>query len=352
MRQSRKLLLLTLTAVMALSFAFASTASAKKVKRVDNFIILLDHSGSMAMKYSDSKVKKINMAVNNIQAMDKAVPAELGYNSGMFAFAPFAELTAPGAYAPNALTQSVDGLETEYEIFNRRTPLGGGVADIDPTIGSMSGKTALIILTDGESNTGADPLAAAQALHDQYGDNLCVHIISYADTAAGEQTIKQMRSIFPCSVAATSESLMEAGAMDAYASKVFYEEVADAQAPAPAPVVTPAAPEVVSFNLNFGFDKYEILDDMVPVLEQAKMILEETPSATFVVAGYTDSTGADTYNQGLSERRANSVVEWLTKNGVSASRLEAVGYGETNPKFDNGTKEGRKLNRRVEIRTK
>ena len=112
------------------------------------------------------------------------------------------------------------------------------------------------------------------------------------------------------------------------------------------------AKEVITFNLLFGFDKSAITDEMVPVLEQAKMILEEDPGTTFVVSGHTDSTGTEDYNQGLSERRAASVKNWLVSNGLSASRLQTVGYGETRSKYDNATKEGRKLNRRVELQSK
>ncbi|MBE0576433.1 MAG: OmpA family protein [Desulfuromonadales bacterium] len=132
-----------------------------------------------------------------------------------------------------------------------------------------------------------------------------------------------------------------------------------AVAPAPAPVVVAPAPapvvvakEIVSFDLLFDFDKSTIKDDMVPVLEQAKMILEEDSAVNFIVSGHTDSTGPEAYNQGLSERRAASVKNWLVSNGVSAARLEAVGYGETQPKYDNATREGRKLNRRVELQSK
>ncbi|MDT8444578.1 MAG: outer membrane beta-barrel domain-containing protein [Desulfuromonadales bacterium] len=130
-------------------------------------------------------------------------------------------------------------------------------------------------------------------------------------------------------------------------------------APAPAPVVVVPAPapvvvakEIVSFDLLFDFDKSAIKDEMVPVLEQAKMILEEDSAVNFTVSGHTDSTGPEVYNQGLSERRAASVKNWLVSNGISAARLEAVGYGETQPKYDNATREGRKLNRRVELQSK
>jgi len=131
---------------------------------------------------------------------------------------------------------------------------------------------------------------------------------------------------------------------------------APAAKPAPAPVVVPPpAPvqkEIITFNLLFGFDKHQITDDMIPVLEQAKAILEEDKSASFEIMGHTCSIGSDAYNQKLSERRANSVKNWLVGNGVAAERLHAVGYGESQPKYDNSTEESRKLNRRVEITTR
>jgi len=350
MNQSKKLLMLTLAAVMVFTFAMTAPASAKKVKQVDNFILFVDHSGSMGMTHNGLGEKKIELAIQTIQAMNKAIP-DLDYNSAVFTFAPFEAQCPPKAYNKATVDAAATSIDTEFEIFNRSTPMGAGLADVAPVIASMPGKTALVIFTDGNSNIGADPVGVAQDLYKTYGDTLCVHVVSFADSAAGETIINGIRAAFPCSVAADAATLMNAGAMDQYAEQVFYDVVADEPAPAPV-VVTPMAKEVVSFNLNFGFDKYKIIDEMVPVLEQAKMILEEDPSAMYEVSGYTDSTGAEAYNQGLSERRANSVVEWLTANGIDASRLEAKGYGEIDPKYDNSTKEGRRLNRRVEIQTK
>jgi len=67
------------------------------------------------------------------------------------------------------------------------------------------------------------------------------------------------------------------------------------------------------------------------------------------VIGHTDSVGSDAYNQALSERRAQSVVNYLGDHGVARVRLEAVGRGETQPRTTNATEAGRQLNRRVEI---
>ena len=73
------------------------------------------------------------------------------------------------------------------------------------------------------------------------------------------------------------------------------------------------------------------------------------PEASISIEGHTDSQGPDVYNQDLSERRASAVVDYLVSQGIDATRLSAVGYGETNPIADNETREGRAINRRIEF---
>ena len=350
MSKSRKLLLLALATVMTLTFAFAATANAKTVKQIDNFIFFVDQSGSMAMKYQDSGQPKIDMALSTIKAMNKSIPA-LDYTAGMFLFAPFEVKIQPAVYSKAGMTAALDAVATDFEIFNRTTPMGNGLMDLDPVLAGLSGTTALIMFTDGYSNIGADPVAQAKALYAKYGDKLCIHVVSYADNPSGQMIIDNIRALSSCTVVADYNSLMAPGGMEKYIEDVFVDEVADA-APAPKPAPVPVAAPSISFNLHFGFDKYQITDEMVPVLEEAKAILAEYPNAEFVVAGHTDSTGPEAYNQGLSERRAASVKDWLVAHGASAADLEAKGYGELNPKYDNGTREGRQLNRRVEILTK
>jgi len=348
MKLSRKSLLMTLAAVMALTLAFSAPASAKVVKKVDNFIFFLDQSGSMAQKYKGEGARKIDLAQPMVDSMNQAVPA-LDYTAGLFLFAPFEAKVQPSTYNKAAMNNAVDAIGTKFDIFNRKTPMGNGLMDLDPVLSGLTGKTALIIFTDGNSNIGADPVAQSKALYAKYGDRLCIHIVSFADEARGQMIIDQIRALSSCTVVADYASLTAPGGMDKFVKDVFYAEVADAApAPAPAPVAIPS----ISFNLHFGFDKFQITEEMVPVLEEAKAILDEYPAASFEVAGHTDSTGTEVYNQGLSERRAASVRNWLTAHGIDGKRLEAKGYGELSPKYDNATSEGRKLNRRVDILNK
>ena len=105
-------------------------------------------------------------------------------------------------------------------------------------------------------------------------------------------------------------------------------------------------------TINFNTGKSTITKDSEEALQAILSILDEYPNAKFRVEGHTDSVGRAEYNKKLSDERAASVMEFLTSNGVDASRLESKGYGEEQPTADNSTAEGRAENRRVEINLK
>jgi len=124
-------------------------------------------------------------------------------------------------------------------------------------------------------------------------------------------------------------------------------------APAPAPAVTPPPPpraeKIVLRGVNFDFDKATIRPDAKVILDEAATQLSRNPDVRVSVEGHTDSVGTDAYNQKLSERRAGSVKQYLVGKGVSDARLSTVGHGESKPVASNNTKDGRALNRRVEL---
>jgi outer membrane protein OmpA-like peptidoglycan-associated protein len=84
-------------------------------------------------------------------------------------------------------------------------------------------------------------------------------------------------------------------------------------------------------------------------LQEMAGVFEKYPDTVIVVEGHADSTGSTSYNQRLSERRANSVASYLQNLGVRGSRIDAVGFGESQPRASNSNASGRQLNRRVEI---
>ena len=101
--------------------------------------------------------------------------------------------------------------------------------------------------------------------------------------------------------------------------------------------------------ITFPVDSAQLKSSFVSSLNALARNLQEYPNTTVEVVGHTDSTGAASYNQQLSERRALSVRSVLLNAGVSSSRLRAFGQGENNPVASNNSSAGRQQNRRVEI---
>jgi outer membrane protein OmpA-like peptidoglycan-associated protein len=99
----------------------------------------------------------------------------------------------------------------------------------------------------------------------------------------------------------------------------------------------------------FDFNKDNLQPESYPELERAITIMKNHSSMEVEIAGYTDNVGSDTYNKDLSQRRANSVKDYMVKHGIDAKRIQARGYGEQNPILPNDTDEGRAANRRVEF---
>ena len=102
-------------------------------------------------------------------------------------------------------------------------------------------------------------------------------------------------------------------------------------------------------NVTFAFDSADLNSQFYPVLDKVAGTLAEYNKTVIEVAGHTDSTGSDTYNQGLSQRRADNVKAYLSSHGVPNTRVVTIGAGEAHPVASNDTEEGRAENRRVEI---
>ncbi|PLC49240.1 hypothetical protein CR159_14605 [Pollutimonas subterranea] len=121
-------------------------------------------------------------------------------------------------------------------------------------------------------------------------------------------------------------------------------------AQAQAPVVAPTSTKVVlNADTFFDFDKATLKPEGRQILDQVAAQADTINLETLIATGHTDSIGTEKYNQGLSERRANTVKNYLVTKGIPADRIYAEGKGESSPVADNKTREGRAQNRRVEI---
>lgn len=343
MRCTKALFHVMVAALSIVMIAGAAEAKMKMVPKVDNFILVQDYSGSMAMRYaaenmSGTSKSKIVMSKEVLQRLNDRVP-DLGYMASLHTFAPFSELLGMAKYAKKPMADSIDKIKTDYPIWQRRTPMGNGLSSLRPVLDTLSGKTAVIVVSDGEENQGKSAVAEAQAIYSAY-PNVCFHVISFADSKKGKAVLEKIAALNACSCPIQSGVELSASdtAMDEFLKCALYD------------MVNICSSETIMFRtVQFNFNKSDIRKDMKPILDEAVNIIKAN-DCNYILEGHTCSIGSDAYNLKLSQRRAGSVKDYLSKKGVNPMTLQTIGYGESRPKADNKTEEGRRLNRRVEIR--
>ncbi|ANM28489.1 hypothetical protein ABI59_00875 [Acidobacteria bacterium Mor1] len=102
-------------------------------------------------------------------------------------------------------------------------------------------------------------------------------------------------------------------------------------------------------DVLFAVDSSTLNTNSRSAIDQAAAVFQEFPKTAIIAQGHTDSTGSDSHNQGLSERRADAVINYLASQGVDSGRMMSQGYGESHPIASNDTADGRSLNRRVDL---
>ena len=211
--------------IMGLALAMVMTMGLGHASAVDwcpdNFIFLVDQSGSMYMHFGDP-VYKIAVAKQVLLDVNELIPGT-NYKAALELFAPVQELYPPGPYDRVAMGKAIRSIKDDQEIFGRQTPMGRGIMALDPVLAKMSGKTAVILVSDGMANQGRDPVAEARAIYAKYPD-VCIHIIAVADTKdkKGIAILTAINKMSPCSVMV--EGLTLAGnraAVEKFVSDVF-----------------------------------------------------------------------------------------------------------------------------------
>jgi OOP family OmpA-OmpF porin len=364
--------LVVLSLLLVMFAATAAVAAEQYVRKVDNFIILVDRSGSMDDKYPGSKLRKITLAKSILDRMNAMIP-ELGYKGGLSLAAPYKQLQGLENFAVASYGASL--AKVPNLIGSDPTPLGTGLAALEPTLKAATGRNAVIIVSDGQENEGVKSLKIAKDLSEKYG--VCFHTISFADTVNGNQKLlDDITALKSCGVGASAAQLTDDAALKKFVKDVFYDVaggvdpcsldddgdgVDNCKDKCPDTIKGLAVdangcpiPDVVKLKINFDFDKSDIKPMYHQELADFANYMKQQQSFTVVeIAGHTDSKGSDEYNQKLSERRAKAVRDYLVnKLGMDGKLFSAVGYGESKPIATNDTEAGRAENRRMEAELK
>lgn len=325
---------------------------AREQRAVSNVVVLADASGSTYMQKTFPEVKQLS------QGFVKALPAKTArgprtYNGGFIGFGGDERVAAPLASFDRAALSSAAG---RNHIMGQ--PDGtGGTTNIHAVIGEAaaqlegkSGKTAIVLFSDGVASQPKRALAAAEALVASRSEPVCFHGVQVGDKAEGRAFLQQLAALTPCGSVRSASEVSSASALQSYAKNVMAGKAEPVAKPTPPPTDTACTGTIRLRGIEFGFDKAVIDPVGTVVLDAAAATLAKCPNIAVSINGHTDSVGADAYNQALSERRANSVRSYLLTKGIPARRMTTRGFGESQPVADNRTKDGRARNRRVELK--
>lgn len=279
------------------------------------------------------------------------------------------------------LVSPFSGLRDLYAIgtaqYGRTEDLPGSPKDYDSVLYS-AGLGYLYKLTDGGTALRTEVLYRWDT-HDQddagykdFGDvvaNLGV-MIPFGGTAKPEVSASNTEppAVVPVAAEGDEDGDGVVDRLDRCPGTPPGTSVDESGCPLPAPVApppsckTPAAGEAITLEgcaagdtivlqgVTFEFNEARLTANAKTILDGVADALTARSDIRVEVGGHTDSRGSDSYNQNLSEKRAQSVMQYLIGKGIDAGRMSAKGYGESNPVADNETDDGRELNRRVELK--
>ncbi len=302
-------------------------------KKVDAYDYFVDYSGSMMMKHKPLGIEKIAMVKSVMGDINTLLPA-LDYTAGLYTFSPYGPVLPHKPWERRLMQNAVEDLRISLDIFARTTDLGDALIAQGKVIATEQGRKAMLIFSDGEVNRGPNPIIEARNLLER-NPELCLHIVSVADTEQGQATLDAIARLKRCSVSARAwDLLQDDAAMRQFVSDIFYEEKIEEV--------------IVLRGVNFAFDSATIDPTAQGILNEVALAIIRQPGTKVLLSGYTDHFGTDQYNQGLSQRRADSVRQYLIGRGVEPGRLIARGRGKSFT-YDNSTEEGCYMNRRVEV---
>lgn len=318
------------------------------IRTVNNFIVLFDTSSSTNQMVPGRNISKIAAAKAMLKERNAWLP-DLGYNAGLYIYTSnetllgtFKEVYGMKPYDRAAFGTAIDQLP---ERGQGPTMLQAGLHELRKLVGGLSGKTAIIMFTDGTFTINRSIKRPLQIAQEIAGDHdVCFYLISSAKADTERRLLEAVTAVNPCSRVVSLSTFLDnphyiGGAL--YTTKTTsYQRLK--------PVTRVVGVQLE--NIHFDFNSADLRGEYEEKLNRLGDYLKNNPDAYVVASGYADSVGDEDYNMALSKRRAASARDFLVDQvGIDADRIVDLWFGELNPIADNGTAQGRQRNRRVEI---
>jgi OOP family OmpA-OmpF porin len=324
--------------------------SANEWRTPSQAVVLADASGTTYMAETFPYVKALT------QSFVKAMPegntrakVSGNYDSTLIGFGGKERIVSPLApFNRSALASKADSLRILGDIhgYGGETPFRDVFAEVQGAIKPTTGVAAVVIFSDGLADNESEAMDAARALVESHSNNVCFHTVHVGDDAAGARFLQAVAALTSCGSAREMADVWDANNLMKFTHAVFTGKTA---AKAAVKAMDPCAGRIVLRGIEFAFDKAELSGSSSVILDVAVEQLQRCPNVPMEIDGHTDSVGPENYNQGLGQRRAETVKGYLVSKGIRFSRLTARSFGESRPVASNDTEDGRQTNRRVEL---
>ncbi len=309
------------------------------VRMADNFFILYDPSTSMDVPYKNTGLTRLQAEKKILRESNATLP-ELNWQAGLYPHWK-GELwlhASPMAFKPYYRLHLYD--KTDYAAAIEQLPvipqsppmLQTGLMKLEHLLG-LPGRTEIFLFSDGKHSTfkglEPQPLAQAKMLASKY--DICFNIVSSASDAKGRKLLDDIAMVNSCSQVLDFDTVYDRP--EHLLGKLYMDTQANG-----------------FNNILFDFDKSDLRPESTTQLDVLGRMLLANPQFYVVLSGFCDSIGSEAYNINLSQRRAESVRNYLqARFGISRKNMLLYWYGYANPVASNATPEGRQLNRRVTI---
>jgi len=314
----------------------SNAKAAGLVQCTDNAAFLFDRSDSMNPWYD--RDSRLAIAKQVTSDMAKTIPAGVKLSPSLRLFG----AEKMGSDESTWVVTGADFQKAMDKIGNRglgRTPMGRALAAAGGDVKGLSGKTAIILVSDFEQVEGIDDLRPKSILENvakikaDYGGRVCIYPVQVGKDVEGKKLAERIVADGGCGFVENADNLQTPAQMGAYVQKVFF--CPPAAGAAPAAVVPPPPPVVPGVDrldaVYFAYDKYDLNPAARETLKKNADWLSKNKDTKVVVEGNCDERGTNEYNMALGQRRADAAAKYLKSLGVGAGRISTISYGEDKP---------------------
>jgi len=309
------------------------------IRMAQNFFIFYDPSTTMAVPYKTTGLTRIEAEKKILRESNASLP-ELNWQAGLYPhwkgdlWLPASPMAFKPYYRLQLYKKADFAAAIEQLPITAQSPpmLQTGLMKLEHLLG-LPGRTEVFLFSDGKHSTfkGLEPAPLTQARKLAAKYDICFNIVSSAITAKAKKLLNDIAAVNSCSQVIDFDTVYNRP--EHLLGKLYMDTKANG-----------------FNNILFDFDKSNIKPEFRAQLDRLGRLLQEDPNSYAVLSGFTDSIGTEAYNIKLSQRRAESVRQYLhTTFGISQDKMLMYWYGYANPVASNKTAEGRRLNRRVTI---